>query len=88
MVYYPVSKYIKKSDLRQAADFAFSDDAKRADHTAVLATCMRCAQNLVKLGWGLVGGEEQNPQLDISCPCPSSFDTEHGKAQRSTSQTT
>ncbi|KAF9741469.1 hypothetical protein PMIN02_009698 [Paraphaeosphaeria minitans] len=40
MVYYPVLKYIKKSDLRQAGPFTFSEDAKRADHSAALATCM------------------------------------------------
>ncbi|KAF9740850.1 hypothetical protein PMIN01_00389 [Paraphaeosphaeria minitans] len=51
MVYYPVPKYIKKSALRNAADFTFSDDAKRANHDAAFATCMRCAQNLVKLNW-------------------------------------
>jgi hypothetical protein len=49
MVHYPLPKYIKKSALRNAPEFTWSDAAKRTDQDAVVATCMRCAQNLVKL---------------------------------------
>ena len=46
MVYYPRPKFIKKSDLRNAKPFKWSEIAKRADSVALHATCMRCAQDV------------------------------------------
>ncbi|KAL5370857.1 hypothetical protein DPSP01_014628 [Paraphaeosphaeria sporulosa] len=49
MVHYPVPKYITKTALSQARDFAFSDANKQEGQVAVVTTCMRCAQNLCRL---------------------------------------
>jgi hypothetical protein len=48
MVHYPNPKYIKNNHLRGVRPFTFSDLEKRANHVALVATCTRCAQNVVK----------------------------------------
>lgn len=44
MVYYPLPKFIKKSQLRDVRPYKWSADDKRENIEALIATCSRCVQ--------------------------------------------
>jgi hypothetical protein len=48
IVHYPNPKFIKKAHMRNVQPFSWRDQDKRADLVAGIATCTRCAQNVVK----------------------------------------
>lgn len=48
MVHYPNPKFIKKAHMRHATPFVWSAADKRANLDAEVATCLRCAQSIVK----------------------------------------
>jgi hypothetical protein len=48
MVYLPLPKYVKKTQLQGAGPFKWRADDKRVDVPMVIATCTRCGQGICK----------------------------------------